>query len=470
MMGYGHITGSFTLDSSLINQGPFEEVKRKDIIGDQGGGGVVRVENRKRDSGVFGFSGWGNIGESLGGFLGGRELSSIKETRVSSNSKSIPILSTPQSILFVDLQLQPGESRSYKYRHSLPRGLPPTHRGRAIKVTYNLVVGTQRAARGGSELNVRHVDIPFRVLPGVNGRGDVLGHDLMSPHIILKSNATISSIAETQEWSHIASKLPSSQEGNDSPQDFLSYVETMLERRRQSSGLGLLSPTEGGYRSITPTAEEPATMKEAIDLAILQSTTITSSRKSANRFEITRSGYRVAVIMLARPAYRLGETVSVAVAFDDTDIPCYSLHATLESAETIDPAIALRSKASIQRVTRRVHAARTESTIFSCRVVFSPVIPISGTPTFITSGVSHEWRLRFEFVTSQTKNVEEPDTSAEDLLEEITPRDDKERERGRIMAGVEAMACETFEVTVPLEVYGSTAAFDEQQDAGEFAV
>ena len=169
MMGYGHITGSFTLDSSLINQGPFEEVKRKDIIGDQGGGGLVRVENRKRDSGVFGFSGWGNIGESLGGFLGGRELSSIKETRVSSNSKSIPILSTPQSILFVDLQLQPGESRSYKYRHSLPRGLPPTHRGRAIKVTYNLVVGTQRAARGGSELNVRHVDIPFRVLPGVNG-------------------------------------------------------------------------------------------------------------------------------------------------------------------------------------------------------------------------------------------------------------------------------------------------------------
>lgn len=292
----------------------------------------------------------------------------------------------------------------------------------------------------------------------------------MSPHIILNSHATISSIAETQERSHVASRLPSSQESNDSPQDFLSYVETMLERRQQSSGLGLLSPTEGGYRSITPTAEEPATIKEAIDLAILQSTTTTSSRKSANRFEITRSGYRVAVIMLARPAYRLGETVSVAVAFDDTDIPCYSLHATLDSAEIIDPAIALRSKASIQRATRRVHASRTESTMFSRRVVFSPVIPMNGTPTFITSGVSHEWRLRFEFVTSQTKNVEESDTSGEDLLEEITPRDERERERGRTMAGVETMACETFEVTVPLEVYGSTAAFDEKHHAGEYAV
>jgi hypothetical protein len=113
-MGYGHITGSFTLDSSLVNQSPFEEVKRKGIIGDQGGGGVVREEKSKRDSGIFSFSGWGNIGESLGGLLGGNELSSIKETKVSSNAKSIPILSTPQSILFVDLQLRPGESRSYR--------------------------------------------------------------------------------------------------------------------------------------------------------------------------------------------------------------------------------------------------------------------------------------------------------------------------------------------------------------------
>ena len=169
MMGYGHITGSFTLDSSLINQSPFEEVKRKDIIGDQGGGGVVRVEGSKRDSGLFSLSGWSNIGESLGGFLGSKELSSIKETKISSNSKSIPILSTPQSILFVDLQLRPGESRSYRYRHPIPSGIPPSHRGRAMKVTYTLVVGTQRAARTSSQLNVQHVNVPFRVLPGVNG-------------------------------------------------------------------------------------------------------------------------------------------------------------------------------------------------------------------------------------------------------------------------------------------------------------
>ena len=170
MMGYGHITGSFTLDSSLVNQGPFEEVKRKAIVGDQGGGGVVRVESVKRDSGLFGFSGWGDIGMSLGGFLGGGELSSIKGTKVSSNAKSIPILSTPQSILFVDLRLGPGESKSYTYKHQLPRGIPPSHKGRTIKISYNLVVGSQRAGETTHKHNVQHVDIPFRVLPSVNGK------------------------------------------------------------------------------------------------------------------------------------------------------------------------------------------------------------------------------------------------------------------------------------------------------------
>ena len=286
----------------------------------------------------------------------------------------------------------------------------------------------------------------------------------MLPHIILNSNACVSSVAEPHHHSPFASNTPSGQH-DDSPQGFLSYVESMLERRRQSSGLGLLSPTEGGYRSLTPTAEEVTSMKESIELAILQSTVTTSGGKSANRFEITRSGYPVAVIMLARPAYRLGETVSVAIVFKDAEIPCYSVHATLESHETIDATIALRSKASIQRVTRRVHASCTESAIYARRVVFNLVIPMSATPGFLTSGVSHEWRLKFEFVTRRTKNEEEADSSDEELLEEIT-RD----ERGSVKAGVQSMVCEAFEVTVPLQVYGATAAFDELQETDEFQI
>lgn len=170
MMGYGQITGSFTLDGSLVNQAPFEEVKRKAIIGGQGGGGVVRTGSGSREGGLFSSIGWGSIGGSLGGLLGSTKLSSIKETKDTASIRSIPILSTPQSVLFVNLQLVPGESRSYTYSHPLPRGIPPTHKGRAMKISYYLTIGTQRAVKTTVYHQIRTVEVPFRVLTGVNGK------------------------------------------------------------------------------------------------------------------------------------------------------------------------------------------------------------------------------------------------------------------------------------------------------------
>ena len=169
MMGYAQLSGSLILDGSLVNQNPFEEAKKKKIVGRQGGGGVVRTESRKRDSGLLGTLAWSNIGESLGGFLTNNEVSTIKETKNAHNGRSIPILSTPQSVLFVDLKLGPGESRSYNYRHPLPRGIPPTYKGRAIKISYHLTIGTQRATKLTSPHQMQHADVPFRVLTGVNG-------------------------------------------------------------------------------------------------------------------------------------------------------------------------------------------------------------------------------------------------------------------------------------------------------------
>lgn len=176
MMGYVQLMGSFTLDGSLVNSAPFEAVKRKGVIGGQGSGGVVGVERPKKDGGLFGALGWTSIGESIGGLLGGSELSSIREMKGIANTNSIPIITTPQSILFVDLKLAPGESKSFWYSHTLPRGIPPTHKGRAMKISYQLVIGTQRAQSTAQQHIVKHVDVPFRVLAGVNGMTPFIVH------------------------------------------------------------------------------------------------------------------------------------------------------------------------------------------------------------------------------------------------------------------------------------------------------
>ena len=287
----------------------------------------------------------------------------------------------------------------------------------------------------------------------------------MSPHTILQNAASVSSVANAQKAGVIPGDRSLLKTSNPSPTELLSYVEKILDTPRLKTGLGLLSPTEIDLWSHTPMSEEPSSVREAIDIAIIRSNVATSSNRSANRFEITRNGERVAVVLLARPAYRLGEAVPIAVDFQESGISCYSIHATLETSETIDPAIALRSKASVQRVTRRIHASQFESTISARKVFFSPIIPTASTPEFITSGVNLEWKLRFEFVTARLGDAEEMEEETCGLMEEIA-RD----ERGSVQAAVQGLPCETFDVTVPLRVYGSTAGSDWATEAGNFPI
>jgi RAB6A-GEF complex partner protein 2 len=452
MMGYAQIQGSFTLDGSLINLGPFEAVKRKAVLGGQGGG-VIGIENSKRDSGLLKSFGWGTWGNSIGELLGGGELSSIKEMRGAAGTKSVPLLSTPQSILFVDLQLGPGESKTFEYSFKLPKGLPPTHRGKAIKITYSLVIGTQRPG-GSREQQVKSVDIPFRVLGSVNSYGEILGHDLMLPYIILRDQAKVRPL---EKGSHSLEKKkgnrPSQSHATSTMQSFLSYVDELLEQPR--NGQGLLSPTAQSSRRPSM-FEEAATAREAIDLAILRANL--SSREtgqSSNRFEISRNGQRVSVVMLARPAYRLGESISMAIDFTDADISCHAVHIALETTERVEPTFALRSEASIHRVTRKVYCSSSEATLFARRVVFSPTIPINATPEFVTSGLSLEWKIRIEFVvpssTAEDAEGEQRSEGSHPLLEEIS-RDDR---GGLVLVAAENLECESFEVAVPLRVYGA---------------
>ncbi|KAI1403711.1 Rgp1-domain-containing protein [Hypoxylon fuscum] len=451
MMGYAQVQGSFTLDGSLINLGPFEAVKRKAVLGGQGGG-VIGVESSKRASGLLTSFGWGSFGSSIGELLGGGELSSIKQMRGVISTKSIPLLSTPQSILFVDLQLAPGESRTYEYSFKLPKGLPPTHRGKAMKITYSLVIGTQRPG-GTKEQQVRSVEIPFRVLGSVNSHGEILGHDLTSPYILLRDLAKVQSLDKS-------SALVSSKRNKPEPSDstyngFLVYVQELLDRPRQ--GMGLLSPTATAPQSRRTSAfEESTSAKEAIDLAIMRSNLSSESGQSSNRFEIARNGRRVGVVMLARPAYKLGESISMAIDFTGAEIPCYAIHAALETAERVEPGLALRSEASIHRVTRKVYGSSSEATLFARRVVFNPTIPISATPEFITSSLSLEWKIRIEFVVPSSANEDLDFGSPQPgdphhLLEEIS-RDER---GGLVLVAAENLECESFEVAVPLRVYGA---------------
>ncbi|KAF2096385.1 Rgp1-domain-containing protein [Rhizodiscina lignyota] len=465
MMGYAQIMGSFIVDGSLVNQAPFEEVKRKGIVGGHGGGGVVGVERSKRESGLFGALGWGNIGESLSGILGGGELSSIKEMRGIASSKSIPLLSTPQSILFVDLRLGPGENRSYSYTFKLPRGLPPSHKGRAIKISYQLTIGMQRPGTAQERQHVKSVDVPFRVLGGVNSQGEILGHDLMSPYILLRDQARTASIIDPSVVKSAKQPNGTSKPPDSSLSDFTGYITHLLSKSETGSGppSALLSPTaEVPSHRRRSSLDEPTTMKEAIDFAILRSnqTTDSGASRGAIRFEIARSGQRVAVINLARPSYRLGETIHTSIDFANADIPTYAVSVSLESSESIDPALALRSTASVARVTRRVHAHSAENVMFARRVGISLAVPWNAAPEFITTGVGVAWKVRVEFIGPRLET-----RKRSVLLGEVS-RD----HRGAVFSPIERLQCDSFEVEAPVRIYGAIVETGESTDVEDLIV
>lgn len=193
-------------------------------------------------------------------------------------------------------------------------------------------------------------------------------------------------------------------------------------------------------------------------------------QQSPNRFEIARNGLRVGVVMLTRPSYRLGEVVTMAIDLTDADIPCYAVHTTLETSEKVDPSLAVRSESSIHRVTRKVYATSSDTTLFSRRVVFTPTIPITATPEFVTSGVSLEWKIRVEFVVPSRGTNPDADEDALPVAHPLLEQISQDERGGLVLAAVENLACESFDVMVPLRVYGAVGSGLERLERDEASV
>lgn len=282
----------------------------------------------------------------------------------------------------------------------------------------------------------------------------------MAPHILLYNDIATPIVSKISN-PPMTAPVRSDQSYDVAPSisDFLSLIDATLNRSNLSNGP--LSPNDNVVGVMAPNSHAPSKIQNAIELTLLRSNAA-SSRRSANRFEISRSGERIAIIVLTRPAYRLGEAVFATIDLQESEVPCYSLNATLESSELIDAAIALRSRTSIQRATRRIHASESICTMFNRRVTFSPTIPLAATPEFVTSGISLEWVLRFEFVTSRTKHA---DNEWGCLFEEVG-RD----ERNIIYSAVQGISCESFDVTVPLRVYGARYGIDDRSPVENFPI
>lgn len=76
---------------------------------------------------------------------------------------------TKPRILFCDLRLSPGQTKTYIYREKIPSDAPPSYRGQLVKYSYKIIIGMQRI-----HSPVKLLRVPLRVLPvSVPGLNDI---------------------------------------------------------------------------------------------------------------------------------------------------------------------------------------------------------------------------------------------------------------------------------------------------------
>jgi len=276
----------------------------------------------------------------------------------------------------------------------------------------------------------------------VVGNGESVVYDLMKPHILLKDLAISSECKDAAK-----SFEPPMSDTMPTPDTGLEvYARQLLERSIQKSPDVLLSPSEVQHRTYTgiDRADEAPTGPVIGSLLSGRELHTRKPAQGTNAFHIHKGPSHIAIINLTRSVFCLGEMVSASVSFGVGHSRSFSLKASLETEELISPSVALRSSTSVRRATRRIHAYSSSQTLNLQRVVCNLIIPPAATPSFHTSGIQLEWKLRFHFVT-MGGNAQE-----ESLLETVM-----EDDRGALQSALQEIDSESFEVNIPLQVFGT---------------
>ncbi|QRV76963.1 Rgp1 domain protein [Ceratobasidium sp. AG-Ba] len=291
-----------------------------------------------------------------------------------------PVLETQPSVLAVDLSLQPGETRSYRYSITLPSALPPSFRGKYFKITYHLVVGTTRpdAQPDAGQLR-RIIRVPIRMYNHVAVGQSPRPYDLMWP------------LARRREGSMLVGRVEEGKGGTDERESGLAQIasnptpfdkgkitrkelETYAKRLLATAANGLVDGVNGLKINPNPNAYDD---DEGADMSCRDAVEVVTRHSKKMSFDIAKDGQTVAVVTFVKGAYRLGETVLAAIEFNDLALEGRVLKysATLESTESF----ALHTPAPQTRKYAEHHAALALGTQ---RAAFSLDIPSDGAPSF----------------------------------------------------------------------------------------
>ncbi|KAI9034386.1 Rgp1-domain-containing protein [Hyaloraphidium curvatum] len=351
--------------------------------------------------------------QGAGGYGGGGSLFAGQKRDGKDDARAIPVYSGPPSILFVDLNLEPGESRTYKYSLLLPDSLPPSHRGRLARFSYRLVIGIQR---GALDRGTQNFQVPFRLFNKVEEDFSRPVYDVLNPVVVNTDEASVVCLEDG----------PDPDEAADAAQ------EELLDILKRGYEDGPLSPVD---------VQEEQERIEYLKHPSLHHAMLACQQNSRATFDICKNTEHVAQFVLARTSFRIGDSVVGIIKFHKGTVPCYQISVFLEAVETVRPEFVPR-QGHPPAQSRRILAEHHEFCLNTKRTQVLLPIPTNCTPDFVTTAVSLSYGIRIEFITGARDRMQTtrhvPDAAAV-------------HSHGAAVAEVESFDC-----TIPIKVYGAS--------------
>ncbi|KZP30270.1 Rgp1-domain-containing protein [Athelia psychrophila] len=336
----------------------------------------------------------------------------------------LPTFEVPQVMLAVDLALRPGESRSYTYTLPLPPNLPPTFKGRALRFSYEFVVGTCRAGSGGiggvggvggARNSVSRVmKMPIRMYNHVAVGRMQRPYDLMWPVARRRAGAGGTRegavVSECTAPKHAPKPYPPASAASsetsthtgattaaDIPADLREYAQRLLSSFPAAGGQGGVGFGREHDEEREDEEDEEnrrggglSGCREAVEI-------LTRNPKKAS-YDVNKDGVKVAELTFVKSAYRLGETVLgvVEVNTRTSRARVLSMSAILETHESLPSSLAPPSAPKLRRVLAEHHASFVLS---SLRTTFALDIPSDASPAFDVQNSADtpgglEWKVR----------------------------------------------------------------------------
>lgn len=393
---------------------------------------------------------WGLLGDESSG-------TQSKSAQSSDSGEGLPIYSSASSLLFPALTLNPGESKVFYYKCTLPRELPPSYRGKAVRIYYSLVVSTQRGesrlvdrpdmsnednshAKPSLTSRSHRLVAPFRVFQYVDDDGDSIPHQVDNPIGGEQSAVAVKELPDSSRETmsdvfglhHVG---PSTKPGPKSREQLLDHIKTLRTSH---------DPYVSHDQSMEDEEDDAGTSAGAHINRLVQSNgLISKTLVPKTTFHISRNSKYIATLSLSKPLYRIGDSMVLSFDFSGSHTPCYHVTASLETTETIhrsylhgydwDDSLlsgwgnssngnlssgngrrsSVGSDGSGRRLsgsrdptmiplpsTRRIYAQEMTFIYDSRdRVTFDMVVPATAASQFATTKICMDWSLKLTFVT-----------------------------------------------------------------------